>query len=175
MGSEMCIRDSCVNVPESDPVSAQQRSTLQRARDDDGRLGWGWKHALPGFRLSPERTEGRGFPKTRKHNPPSPAKVTYHLYSKPPQTEFSGCGGFSYNCNIGRRKNTAPKLPQSVLTLRKLKALSSFFPAVFLTFNNTAVAGQEATLFQHVAQRRLVIGERFGNAVTHRAGLTRRA
>ena len=33
-----------MSVPESDPVSAQQRFTLQRARDDDGRLGRGFEH-----------------------------------------------------------------------------------------------------------------------------------
>ena len=61
------------------------------------------------------------------------------------------------------------------LALRELEATTGFLAAVFLTFDNTAVAGQEPDLFQGRTQVWLVIGQGLGQAVAHRTGLTRKS
>src|SRR5262249_11230159 len=47
--------------------------------------------------------------------------------------------------------------------------------AVLLALDRAGVAGKEATLFQDAAQVRLEIGQRLGDAVTHRTGLAGQA
>jgi hypothetical protein len=69
--------------------------------------------------------------------------------------------------------NDLDKLKGAItLALGELEGAAGLGLTVLLTFNNAAVAGQEPTSFQHTAQIWLVIGERFGNAVTHSTGLT---
>src|SRR5437588_11129344 len=59
--------------------------------------------------------------------------------------------------------------------LRELEASTGFLPAVFLALDDARVTGEEALALQRRPQIRLVIGERLGKAVTHRAGLPRQA
>src|SRR5690606_32589628 len=59
------------------------------------------------------------------------------------------------------------------LALGELEAAASLGLAVLLALDGAGVAGQEAALLEHAAQLRLEIGQRLGDAVTHRAGLAR--
>src|ERR1700724_2074015 len=61
------------------------------------------------------------------------------------------------------------------LALRELERLACFRPTVLLALHRAGVAGEEAALLQHATQLGLEIGERLGDAVTHRAGLARQA
>jgi hypothetical protein len=59
--------------------------------------------------------------------------------------------------------------------LRELEATAGFGLAVFLTFNGTAVTGEEAALFEGRAKVRLKICKGARNAVAHGAGLARKS
>src|SRR4051812_48335176 len=61
------------------------------------------------------------------------------------------------------------------LALRELEAAAGLGAAVFLALDDAAVAGEEAGLLDDSAQRRLVAGQRLGDAVLDRAGLAREA
>src|SRR5580692_1126059 len=61
------------------------------------------------------------------------------------------------------------------LALRELERLARFRPAVLLALDGAGVAGEETTLLQYAAQLRLEIGQRLGQAMTHRTGLTGQA
>src|SRR5690606_27854258 len=58
------------------------------------------------------------------------------------------------------------------LTLGELEGTTGLGLTVLLTFNNTAVAGQEATLLQSRTQSRFEVGESLGDTVTNGTGLT---
>src|SRR5690554_1046487 len=58
------------------------------------------------------------------------------------------------------------------LALGELEGAASLGPAVLLTLDDAAVAGQEATLLEDRAQARLEVVQRLRNAVTDGAGLT---
>src|SRR5689334_21197832 len=59
--------------------------------------------------------------------------------------------------------------------LRELEATSGFRLAVFFALDDAAVAREEALLLERWPQARLVIEQRLGDAMAHRAGLTREA
>src|SRR5439155_11814700 len=61
------------------------------------------------------------------------------------------------------------------LSLRVLRAAAGLVLAVFLAFDDAAVAGQEAAMLQHWTQPGLVEGERLADAVPYRAGLAGQA
>src|SRR5207245_11772376 len=56
--------------------------------------------------------------------------------------------------------------------LRVLWPFPCLVLAVFLAFDDPAVAGQKTLLLQQRAQPRLVMGQRSADAVAHRTGLT---
>lgn len=58
------------------------------------------------------------------------------------------------------------------LTLGELERTTRFAATEFLTLNDTAVAGQEASSFQRATQGRVVELQRLGDAVLDRTGLT---
>src|SRR3546814_4371372 len=64
---------------------------------------------------------------------------------------------------------------RSALTLGELEALAGLGLAVLLAFHHATVAGQEACLLDDRAQQRLIMGERLGDAVLHRASLAGKA
>src|SRR5215475_6493628 len=57
--------------------------------------------------------------------------------------------------------------------LGELEAAAGFHLAVFLPLDDPAVTGEEAALLQHGSQLRFVVGERLGDAMAYRTGLTR--
>ena len=57
------------------------------------------------------------------------------------------------------------------LALRELEAAASLRTTVFLTFDGTAIAGQEAFGLDRAAQRRFVLRERLGDTVLDRTSL----
>src|SRR5580704_320526 len=57
--------------------------------------------------------------------------------------------------------------------LGELEAAARPGATIFLALDDAAVARQEAALLHSAAQIRLVLGERLGDAVAHRAGLAR--
>src|SRR5215467_12106819 len=57
--------------------------------------------------------------------------------------------------------------------LGELEAAAGFHLAVFLPLDDPAVTGEEAALLQHGTQLRFVVGERLGDAMAYRTGLTR--
>ena len=61
------------------------------------------------------------------------------------------------------------------LALRELEAAAGLGAAVLLALDDARVAGQEAFALDRRAQRRLVAGQRLGDAVLDRAGLARQA
>src|SRR6185369_17343903 len=61
------------------------------------------------------------------------------------------------------------------LALRELEAAASFGPAVLLTLDHAAVAGQEAFALDRGAERRLVARQCLGDAVLDRTGLAAEA
>src|ERR1044072_9731095 len=61
------------------------------------------------------------------------------------------------------------------LALGELEGAAGLGLAVLLTLDHAAVAGQEAVRLQRLAQARLIVGERLGDGVTHRAGLAGKA
>src|SRR5947209_4055724 len=71
-------------------------------------------------------------------------------------------------------KNSSSRRARA-LALRELEASTGFLLAVFLALDHARVAGEEALALQRRPEIRLVIGERLGEAVTHRAGLSREA
>src|SRR3954464_1272245 len=75
-----------------------------------------------------------------------------------------------------RRKRRHSQTPVPVkarvsLALRELEASAGFLLAVLFPLDDTRVAGEEALALQRRPQIRLVIGERLGEAVTHRPRL----
>jgi hypothetical protein len=60
------------------------------------------------------------------------------------------------------------------LALRELEAATCLGTTVLLALNSTAVTCQEAALFQDATQAWLKVGQRTGDAMTHRTGLTRK-
>src|SRR5690606_40487150 len=75
-----------------------------------------------------------------------------------------------------KRRSRSPafsKDPKSErLTLRELEGPAGLGLAVLLTLDDTAVAGQEATLLEYGAQARLKIGEGLRDSVKNGTGLT---
>src|SRR6185369_16701532 len=61
------------------------------------------------------------------------------------------------------------------LALRELEAAACLGAAVLLALDDARVAGQEPGLLDRRAERRLVTGERLGDAMLHCAGLTGKA
>src|SRR4029078_445845 len=61
------------------------------------------------------------------------------------------------------------------LSLAELDAAAALGAAVLLALDDAWVAGQEAGLLDHGAERGLVTGQRLGDAVLDRAGLAREA
>src|SRR5512145_1715534 len=59
--------------------------------------------------------------------------------------------------------------------LGELEAAAGLHAPVLLALDGTAVAGQEPAFLERPAQVRLEVGERLRDAVTHRAGLARKA
>src|SRR5690348_5831995 len=57
------------------------------------------------------------------------------------------------------------------LALRELEGTAGLRLAVLLALDRAAVAGEKAALLEHRAQPGLIIGERLGDAVAHRACL----
>src|SRR6476646_2111266 len=67
----------------------------------------------------------------------------------------------------------APRQSRSCRSaLRELEAAAGLHAAVLLALDHAAVARQEPALLEGRTQLRLEVGERLGNAVAHRAGLT---
>src|SRR6185369_13699093 len=62
---------------------------------------------------------------------------------------------------------------ESSLALRELEAAASLGAAVLLALDGARVAGQEPGLLHDRAERRLITGQRLGNAVQDRTGLAR--
>src|SRR5437879_3301418 len=71
------------------------------------------------------------------------------------------------SCALARKANPS--------ALGELERAACLGPAVLLALDDARVAGQEAAVLQGGAQVRLEIGQRLGNAVTHRPGLAREA
>src|SRR5690606_41994949 len=91
-----------------------------------------------------------------------------------------GCGGVNAQAKSDVPSNEARDVTGRVRSfsefrsaLRELEAAAGLDAAVLLPLHGTAVAGQEATLLEDAAQLRLVVGQRLGDAVAHRTGLTR--
>src|SRR5579883_2630664 len=63
----------------------------------------------------------------------------------------------------------------SRLAFGELEAAARLRPAILLALDRARVAGEEAARLQRGAQRRLVIDQGAGNAVTHGAGLAGKA
>src|SRR3954471_10244101 len=63
----------------------------------------------------------------------------------------------------------------SALALGELEAAAGAGAAILLALDHAAVAGQEAAGLHRPAQAGLELGQRLGDAVTHRAGLARQA
>src|SRR5690606_16221703 len=63
--------------------------------------------------------------------------------------------------------------PASSLALRELEAAAGLGAAILLTFDDAAVARQEAFGLDRTAERRFIFAERLGNAMLHGAGLPR--
>src|SRR5690606_13976218 len=61
------------------------------------------------------------------------------------------------------------------LALGELEGAAGLSLAVLLALHHAAVTGQETALLEHGAQAGLVVGQRLGNAVAHRARLARKA
>src|SRR5262245_27115557 len=61
------------------------------------------------------------------------------------------------------------------LALGELERPACLGATVLLALDDAGVAGQETALLQDAAQIRLEVRERLGDAVTHRAGLARKA
>src|ERR1700682_8353 len=85
------------------------------------------------------------------------------------------------NCSANAQQKRRPKAPLNVpdlpaslqvlakqLALRELERLARLRPAVLLALDHARVAGEEAALFQNAAQIGFEIGQRLGDAVTHR-------
>src|SRR5271167_2999111 len=68
------------------------------------------------------------------------------------------------------RSGCRPRPGQSALG--ELEAAAGLGLAVFLAFDDAAVAGQEPLVLEEWPQARLVIGQGLADAVAHRAGLT---
>src|ERR1700726_2185021 len=86
-----------------------------------------------------------------------------------------------YSTKKGARKRPfrgryAPHLRQVLakqLALRELERLARLGAAVLFALDHARVAGEKTTLFQNAAQIGLEIGQRLGDAMTHRARLAR--
>src|SRR5580693_8369766 len=61
------------------------------------------------------------------------------------------------------------------LALRELERLARLRTALLLALDHARVAGEETALLQDAAQLRLEIGQRLGQAMTHRTSLPRQA
>jgi hypothetical protein len=70
-----------------------------------------------------------------------------------------------------QRPPSVTRRADRTLALRELEAAAGFRAAELLALHHAAVAGEEAFLLERGAKRRLVIGQRLGDAVTHRASL----
>src|SRR5882724_9546348 len=75
-----------------------------------------------------------------------------------------------------RRAEARPLLvrKEKLSALGELEAAAGFHLAVLLALDHAAVAGEEATALEGAAQVRLKIGQRLGDAVAHRARLSRK-
>src|SRR5215216_5013022 len=78
--------------------------------------------------------------------------------------------GFAKIAVAGNRRRTTGES-----ALGELEAAAGFRLAVLLALDDTRVAGEESALFQRAAQVGLVVHQRLGNAVAHRASLTRQS
>src|SRR5215468_8731668 len=72
-----------------------------------------------------------------------------------------------------RSRNPPAAIP--ALALGELERAAGLGLAVLLALDHARVAGEEATALEHRAQVRLVVHQRLGNAVAHRAGLAGQA
>src|SRR3954453_12189832 len=90
---------------------------------------------------------------------------------------FSGDGRAKKKATPARRGFVSCSKPaansrRSRSALRELEAAAGFLLAVLLALDDARVARQEAFALQGRTQVGLVIGQRLGEAVAHRAGLT---
>src|ERR1700751_525239 len=110
--------------------------------------------------------------KTRQSRPHMPGAPSPGSEKQPPRIR-SGAAKACSTCS-GRQPDRKGSKRERLLALGELEAATRFGPAVFLALHDARVARQEAAALEHAAQIGLMAHQRLRQAVTNRAGLTRK-